>query len=248
MKPNVKRVSSYARPAQEKSNCLSVTVDIHDALDIAVDDYTGNGKPEIIVGNVIYSNTGEILFDATQGPGISSLQYTFDIDLDGLADSIAWIADSSDTFTVAYSGYDTSLLYVCPFNRWQGSQEQTTVGVLAQVREGLYRCSDISVSFPRYSAFAGDTSELTIRIANAGDGLLGPGVMVSIYKINADSTIIPVIETVTPAELASGGWLDISVNTLIAPVPGTGVRFVVDTKNRYFECNEKNNVIDWWFE
>lgn len=222
----------------------SVTVNSNFVKKLYVNDFNGDGVPEIIIGNKLYNNKGMLLFDASTFS--SSLNQSFDFNRDGNRDSIAVI----DSCITIWSGKDTSLLYVNPINRWEGRQWPVTVGVLADISEGLYDCYDVNVSFPRYSVTMTDTVDLTVRVGNVGSVAFGRGVSVKIYAdtLNGDSEIerlgdvgIRIGEKRTGA-LKTGQFEDIKIQTKL-PANTKRVWFVVDEENRYFECEEENNVL-----
>jgi hypothetical protein len=214
---------------------------------LLVNDYTGDDVPEIIVGNTLYSNSGKKLFDFTP-PLNNSTTTTLDLNRDGDADYITM----TGTHVTIWSGRDSTLLYVNPINTWNGQVSAVTVGTVADISNGIYSCYDMNVSYPRYSVTsATDTVDLTIRVGNAGATSFNKGVDVIAYadtgvSYTAGSKQIPtgvtIIGTVSTGKLVSGSYKDLQFITKL-PSNVKRIWFVADGKNRYFECNELDNVV-----
>lgn len=223
---------------------------------IKVEDLTNDGIPEIIAGDVIYSNTGVMLWNGGSFTDVASRNFAsstrFDINKDGDPDSVEY--NVSDSCVAVFSGRDSSLLYVNPFSRWTGMISGGTVGMLANVTEGVYHCYDVNISFPRYSVTATDTVDLTVRVANAGAYQVN-GVKLEIFAdtVDRDSSIVDGI-----AELPSGVTFIGESRTLAlnsdsyvdmqgqAVIPGNVKRiwFRINGDRKYFECNEKDGVLN----
>ena len=211
---------------------------------LLVEDLDADGKPEITVGSVVYSNRGDTVWDATRRvsppPGLPSL----DFNADRMADGIALV----DSCVVVYSGTDSSLLFVRPFNEWTGPQHGSTVDVLAHIAAAAPQCCDVNVSFPRYAAVAGDSAELIVRIGNAGASAVPRDLAVAVHHVAADSSLTLLGEIVTSTRLLPGHYEDVSMRAAVPPTPGTGVRYQVDARNRHFEMREYNNSVEMRFE
>ncbi|HEX2957870.1 MAG TPA: hypothetical protein VHO70_13625 [Chitinispirillaceae bacterium] len=134
-------------------------------MDLILDDLTGDGIPEIIAGNRLYSNTGTQLWDASLWQsGSLAVWQSLDLNRDGDKDTIICTPDS---FVTIRSGRDSTLLYINPLATWPGPTDGAT-GTLAFIAIGEHHCYDVNASFPRYSIVSGDTVDLTVRVANAG--------------------------------------------------------------------------------
>ncbi len=219
-------------------------IDGLDNMDILIADITGNKKPEIIAGSVMYDNRGGLLWDA-RNDTLPLPLYSCDFNRDNKADSIAII----DSCVAVYSGTDTTLLYVYPFAQWPGRQDAQTVGVLAHVVAGDPNCYDISASFARVSyvntdSSSSDTLELAVRIANAGAGVLDRGVDVTIFTVEHDTVITQISQSATTKRLLSGMYEDVTVRVVVQDWANKKFRFEANVRNRYFEVDEGNDVIE----
>lgn len=228
----------------------SVEIDPLVGMKVKVEDFTGDGVPEIISGNKVFSNMGELLFDFTTfSTSVSTHADTgFDFNRDGERDSVAFV----DSCVTVWSGHDSTLLYVNPFSRWTGGQNAVTTDVLADIKEESFYCYDFNVSFPRYSAVQSDTADLTIRIGNAGAAPSNDrGVKVAVFADTAtvfdtSATSIPssalMIGEKRSGKLLSGQYEDLKF-TAALPAETKRIWFRSDAENYYFECNERDGVV-----
>jgi hypothetical protein len=227
----------------------AINLNALEPMDLILDDLTGDGMPEIIAGNRLYSNTGTHLWDASLWPsGSPFVGQSFDINRDGDRDTIIC---TPDTFVTIRSGRDSTLLYINPLATWPNPTDGAT-GTLAYIAKGEYHCYDVNASFPRYSVVSGDTVDLTIRAANAGAyPVRGISVEVFADTVTRDSVndgqtarlpdgLIKIGERVISESVQSQQYRDVRFETVL-PVGTKRVWFAVDSAKRYFECNEKDN-------
>lgn len=217
-------------------------IDGNDNIDILVTDITGNGRPEIVVGSVIYNNNGTEIWDArdTLLPTVN-----LDINRDNRVDSVSRI----DSFTVIYSGVDNALLYVSPFNSWTGIQGELTRGVLAQVVDQDDNCYDVSLSYMRSEIFAtdslgNDSVNVTVRLANAANGKIDKSLEIELYEVINDTTETLIGTKTSSEDLFSDQWIDITFVVVTKNFDEKVYRLVADRKNCWFEANEDNNEIE----
>ena len=101
----------------------------------------------------------------------------------------------------------------------------------------------------------GDSVDVTIRVANSGGAVFGSGVLVSVYAdtIVRDSSVVDgpmarlpdsliLAGETTSGPLEADRYEDVMF-TITLPMETKRLWFVVDGVNRYFECNEKDNVL-----
>jgi hypothetical protein len=223
----------------------AINLDALVPMDLILDDLTGDGIPEIIAGNRLYSNAGTLLWDASiwlsGGPAVGQ---SFDFNADGDRDFIIY---TPDTFVIIRSGRDSTLLYINPLATWPGPTDGAT-GTLAYIARGEYHCYDVNASFPRYSVVSGDTVDLTVRVANAGAYGV-KNITVSVYADTSNDTTnvqmsnwIVLGDTTISNPLGSQAFTDTRF-TKVIPAGTKRIWFVVDRVNKYFECNEKDNAI-----
>ncbi len=232
----------------------SIPVEPLTGHNVKVNDFNNDGNPEIMAGSVMYSNNGTLISNFTIVPPSPSLQSSiYDFNLDGTADLIGF--NTGDSCLTINSGRDSTLLFVHPFNKWTGQQDQVTVGTLAQIQEGTFNCYDVNASFPRYSVVSGDTVDLTVRVGNAGAFAVNT-IMVTMYADTIGSRIIPedrnmekledglitIGQKVDNSVIRSGQYSDIKIETRL-PIGTKRIWFAVDSNNRYFECNEKDDIV-----
>ena len=227
----------------------SMSVNALNGMNLRVDDLTNDGKPEIISGNALYSNTGELIYDFsvfTQPDPEIITQMSFDFNSDGDRDSIAFAG--TDSCVTIWSGRDSSLIFVCPANRWTGPFE-AAVGTLAEIEKGEFYCYDANVSFPRYSVVSGDTVDLTVRLANSGAYSIHD-FTIEVYADSSSDTgtiemhdCTKLADSLVTGRLESQKFKDIRFTTAL-PDGTKRLWFIADSSNRYFECNEKDNVIE----
>ena len=236
------------------SLCTSLFAGPDAVAKIRVDDFDDDGKPEIVAGNLLYTNEGVLLHNFsvyTSIPGIPAVLSEFDFNRDGESDLI--IPDSIDSCITVRSGSDSTLLFVSPLSNWHGSVDPVTVSVLADIHRATWYCSDVNVSFPRFSATMSDTVDLTIRVANAGAATVR-GVKVEVFAdtLDRDSSHHDGIAQLPPDVTCIGqsrtGTLgsDVFMDFQIQAVLSDNVKrvwFRVDGENRYHECREKDNTI-----
>jgi hypothetical protein len=213
-------------------------------MDLILDDLTGDGIPEIIAGNRLYSNTGTLLWDASiwlsGGPAVGQ---SFDLNRDGDRDTIIC---TLDTFVIVRSGRDSTLLYINPLATWTGPTDGAT-GTLAYITEGVHHCYDLNLSFPRYSVVNVDTVDLTVRVANAGAYGV-KNITVTVYAdtsndtTNAQMSNWIALGDTTISTMGSQAFTDTRF-TKVVPAGTKRILFVTDKVNKYFECNERDNLI-----
>ncbi|NLE02342.1 MAG: hypothetical protein GX640_20960 [Fibrobacter sp.] len=221
-------------------------------IKIRIDDFNGDGKPEIVTGDALYTSNGTLLYDFSTISSQSHINIakSYDFNKDGNRDSIGY--DHYDSCVTVWSGYDTSLIYVYPFNKWTGKVWGNTVGLLTDIKEESYRSYDINCSFPRYSLSGqGDSVDITVRVANAGASAV-KDIGVEMYcdtisrSVDFTSDVLPQnlikIGDSKTGKIKTGIFEDIRVQTVL-PVNTKAIWFRIDGENRYFECNEKDNVI-----
>jgi hypothetical protein len=214
-------------------------------MDLILDDLTGDGKPEIIVGNRLYSNAGTLLWDASIWmSGSPAVGQSFDFNADGDRDTIIC---TPDTFVIVRSGRDSTLLYINPLATWPGPTDGAT-GTLAFITKGEYHCYDVNASFPRYSVVSGDTVDLTVRVANAGAYGV-KNITVTVYADTSSDTTnvqksnwIMLGDTTVNNPMGSQVFTDTRF-TKVIPAGTKRIWFVADRVNKYFECNERDNLI-----
>jgi len=216
----------------------SFYIDSRESDVLLIDDITGDNIPEIIVGNTIYSNKGELVWDLTRRE-IPALVSTIDINRDGTRDSVTLI----DSCITIWSGHDNALLYVYPFNRWTGQQHQVTTGVLAKAAKGWHSCYDISISYPRIEQGNDGGVSVTVRVGNAGSAPIDSGVTVECYQRKTDGERLVLGKVQTRTKLTSGNYEDVTLRLMPVPETGTELKCIVDSENRYFECDERNNMV-----
>jgi hypothetical protein len=120
----------HAINAEGDSLFSAVQLDGLVPMDLVLDDLTGDGVPEIIAGNRLYSNNGTLLWDASiWQPAFSSFSGGMSLDLnrDGDRDTIIC---TPDTFVTIRSGRDSTLLYINPLTTWPNPTDGAT-GTLA---------------------------------------------------------------------------------------------------------------------
>jgi hypothetical protein len=214
-------------------------------MDLVLDDLTGDNKPEIIAGNRLYSNTGTLLWDASIWlSGSPAVAQSFDFNADGDRDFIIY---TPDTFVTIRSGRDSTLLYINPLSTWTGPTDGAT-GTLAYIARGEYHCYDVNASFPRYSVVRGDTVDLTVRVANAGAYGV-KNVTVTVYADSSNDTTnaqmsnwILLGDTTVNNPMGSQAFMDTRF-TKVIPAGTKRIWFITDRVNKYFECNERDNLI-----
>ncbi len=222
---------------------------------IRVDDFTNDGIPEIVIGNSLYKNNGELIHDfQVLSPVLVShdILSALDLNRDGIRDTILW--DEIDSCTLVRSGRDSTLLFVYPVSKWSGPIDPVTTPVLCDIHQGTYHCYNVNVSFPRYSVTLNDTVDLTVRVANAGTARVD-GVLVEMFAdtLERDSSLVDGIAEL-PSDLilignAKTGVLECNTYVdirLHAVLPDSTKRlwFRVDGNNKYFECNERDNGLN----
>jgi predicted outer membrane repeat protein len=224
----------------------AINLDALAPMDLILDDLTGDGTPEIIAGNRLYSNTGTLLWDASlwQSGSPAVGPSSFDFNRDGDRDTIIC---TPDTFVTIRSGRDSTLLYINPLSTWPNPTDGAT-GTLAYIARGEYHCYDVNVSFPRYSVVSGDTVDLTVRFANAGAYGV-KNVTVTAYADTSNDTTnaqmnnwIMLGDTTVINPMGSQVFTDTRF-TKVIPAGTKRIWFVADRANKYFECNERDNVI-----
>lgn len=224
------------------------------SMKLVIDDFTGDGKPQIVADSIMYNNDGSVLFDATLFDPSSSVAQNqpFDFNRDGDRDTIIYVDDECcpDSCVTIRSGRDSTLLYVNPLDKWKGPYEADAKNYLADIVKGEYFCYDVNVSFPRYSVVSGDTVDITIRAANAGAGTVNR-LKVEVFADTSDSAapdmpqnVIKMGETTIDNSMLSQKYQDIRFE-MVLPGDVKRVWFVVDGDNRFFECCEKDNVISF---
>lgn len=222
---------------------------------IRVDDFTNDGIPEIIIGNSLYKNDGELIHDFqvfSSIPVPHVILSALDLNRDGIRDTVIW--DEIDSCTLVRSGRDSTLLFVYPVNKWNGPVDPVTTTVLCDNHHGTYNCYDVNVSFPRYSVTFSDTVDLTVRVANAGAARVD-GVLVEMFAdtLDRDSSIVDGIADL-PSDLIligngntggleSNNYVDFRLHAVL-PDSTKRVWFRVDGNNKYFECNERDNGLN----
>lgn len=230
----------------------SLSINPLTGIKIRIDDFNGDGKPEIVTGNMIFNNNGSLIcdFSAISSNSTLSALHPFDFNNDGDRDSVGY--DQYDSCVTIWSGYDTSLIYVYPFNKWTGRVWGNTVGLLADLKNDNYRSYDVNCSFPRYSISGqGDSVDITIRVANAGASAV-KDVRVEIYSdtisrgVDLPGNVLPQnilkIGDLKTGKIGAGTFEDVRVHTTL-PGNAKSIWFRIDGENRYFECNENDNVI-----
>jgi predicted outer membrane repeat protein len=233
----------------------SVTIDPLTGMKLRIDDITGDGVPEIISGNSVYNNGGQLIcnFASIAQTHIVPALPPMDFNMDGERDSVTY--NSHDSCVVIISGRDSSTLYAYPFGRWTGRVDGVTVGTLSDVVKGNFRCYDVNASFPRFSATASDTVDLTIRVGNAGantmknvsvvmyaDTVVRDSSLVDGWSRSLPSGITKIGEKRT-ATVNSQAFEDVQMQARI-PVSTKRIWFELDGDKKYFECNTKDNVIN----
>ena len=222
---------------------------------IRVDDFTNDGIPEIIIGNSLYKNDGELIHDFqvfSSIPVPHVILSALDLNRDGIRDTVIW--DEIDSCTLVRSGRDSTLLFVYPVNKWNGPVDPVTTTVLCDNHHRTYNCYDVNVSFPRYSVTFSDTVDLTVRVANAGAARVD-GVLVEMFAdtLVKDSSIVDGIADL-PSDLIligngntggleSNNYVDFRLHAVL-PDSTKRVWFRVDGNNKYLECNEADNGLN----
>jgi hypothetical protein len=156
--------------------------------DIAARDVQGDGLPELIAGNRIYSRLGQLLWDGMSAPSLS-----LDLADEGYADSIA-VADSC---VEVWSGQREIL--------WTNSSCAKTgsASTLAAISRQAAGCSDVSVSAPK-ALLAGNG--FSVRVANAGSVDVPAGLAVHLARAGTLQAT-----SVTSRILRPGEWEDVSL-------------------------------------
>ncbi|MDG5816200.1 choice-of-anchor Q domain-containing protein [Chitinispirillales bacterium ANBcel5] len=241
-------------------------VDMSSVTNLRVDDFTGTGVPEILIGSKIYTPKGDKVIDLSDTVPPADLHSlpSFDFNRDGEADPIIY----DQGFVMVRSGRDNTLLYVHPFNSWTGEQDMVTVGVAADIVRGAYRCYDLNVSYPRLSPINEDSTEVTVRIANPGASTIERGIDLTVYadgvvedsltsavdevtgrrddwnERRKDPSVVSVGELFITSDFHPGDFEDVTLKVRV-PEGAQRLWFVIDGRNVYFEVNEEDNVVSY---
>jgi len=203
----------------------SASTSVASLSDISVRDVQGDGIPEIVAGNEIWSRTGQRLWDGGSAPS-----QALDLADEGLVDSIA----VKSSCVEVWSGQRELL--------WSSSScaRQGTVSSLAAISRLVSGCSDISVSAPK-ALLAGNG--FSLRIANAGTVDVPAGIPIHL----AQAGVLRATSATTRI-LHPGEWEDVSF--LMSQVPtGTQWKAWSETSEAaqlgILDSHPLNNAVQW---